>query len=82
MDQVYEIETVRKQCLDLLRKEARTLSAGEICMALQLPLWAVNAGMDSARAARLATFTGGAGWSLASPQTTAQQQDDRQGGLL
>lgn len=81
MDQVYEIETVRKQCLDLLRKEGRTLSAGEMCMALQLPMWAVQAGMDSARAARLATFTGGAGWSLASPEP-APQPDDRQGGLL
>lgn len=40
-NQIYEIESVRKQCLDLLRKEGRTLTTGQICMALQLPMWAV-----------------------------------------
>ncbi|MFN4360501.1 MAG: hypothetical protein ACK4F4_07235 [Hylemonella sp.] len=82
MDQVFDIETLRKQCLDLLRKEGRTLSTGEICQALQLPLWAVESGMDSARKARLATFTSGAGWALASPEQPAAQLDERQGGLL
>lgn len=62
--QVFEIEAVRKRCLDLLRKEDRTMTAGEVAMQMGLPLWAVNAGLDSARVARLARFTGGAGWSL------------------
>lgn len=62
--QVFEIEAVRKRCLDLLRKEDRTMPAGEIAMQLGLPLWAVNSGLDSARVAGLARFTGGAGWGL------------------
>ncbi len=81
MDQVYEIETVRKKCLDLLRAEGRTLTAGEICMALQLPHWAVQAGLDSARLAGLARFTGGAGWGLAT-ESQAPQLDHEQRGLL
>ena len=81
-EQVYEIEAVRKQCLDHLRKEGRTLTAGQICLALQLPHWAVQAGLDSARVAGLASFAGGAGWSLAAPAAPAPRADAEQGGLL
>lgn len=80
--QVFEIEAVRKQCLDLLRKEGRTLTAGEVAMTLRLPLWAVNAGLDSARMAALARFTGGAGWSLVEPVAQRPALEDCQGGLL
>lgn len=82
MDQVYEIEAVRKQCLDLLRKERRTLTAGEVAMALRLPLWAVQAGLDSARTARLAFFHAGTGWGLANAVAWRPAQDDCQGGFL
>lgn len=79
-NQIYEIESVRKQCLDLLRKEGRTLTTGQICMALQLPMWAVQSGLDSALTARLARFTPGAGWSLDITATAAPEHE--QGGLL
>lgn len=81
MKQTYEIEAVRKQCLDLLRKEGRTLTAGQIAMELRLPMWAVHAGLDSARTARLALFTPGAGWSLDGVITTPPVEHE-QGGLL
>jgi hypothetical protein len=83
---VYEIENVRKQCLDLLRKEGRTLSTAEISQALVIPLWAVESGMDSARRGRLANHTAGAGWTLASAKRPAVDQEEQfqaaQGGLL
>jgi hypothetical protein len=63
--QVFEIEAVRKQVLDLLRKEGRTLTAGLIAYELGLPLWAVESGLESARVAGLASFTAGAGWAVA-----------------
>lgn len=82
MDQFYEIEAVRKQCLDLLRKDGRTRTAGEVAMELRLPLWAVQAGLDSARTAGLTIFVGGWGWSLVDPEATRVAQDILQGGLL
>lgn len=62
--QVFEIEAVRKRCLDLLRKEARSMTAGQLAVELGLPFWAVDAGLDSARQAGLARFTSGVGWIL------------------
>lgn len=81
MDPVYDIESVRKKCLDLLRKEGRTMTAAEISQALVVPMWAADAGLESARTARLATYTAGAGWTLASAEP-APEPDERQGGLL
>lgn len=80
--QVFEIEAVRKKCLDLMRKEVRPLTAGEMCLSLRLPLWAVQAGLGSASLAGLATFTAGAGWRLAVPAEPRQEADAAQGGLL
>lgn len=83
MNQIFEIEAVRKKCLDLLRKEGRPMTTGEICLTLGLPFWAVQAGMDSARVGGLATFAGGAGWSVAQPAEPAlQEAEEQQGGLL
>lgn len=80
--QVYEIEAVRKRCLDLLRAEARVMTPGEICMQLGLPFWAVMAGLDSARTARLAVFTPGCGWHVQGVQAPHPVIDEEQGDLL
>lgn len=72
--QVFEIEAVRKRVLDLLRKEGRTMAAGSIALALGLPLWAVTAGLDSARTAGLAEFAPGAGWTAGNEVTAAAQR--------
>lgn len=70
--QVFEIEAVRRRCLELLRKEDRTLTTGAVCVELGLPYWATNAGLEEARRRGEVEFTAGAGWRVV--KATLQQE--------
>lgn len=64
-DQVYRVEELRRQIVDLLRGKSAPMKAGAIAMALGLPLWAVFAGLDSAVVAELVVLDVANGYAVA-----------------
>lgn len=54
---VYRIEAVRDQVMWLLRRRREPMTAGAISVALELPLYAVQAGLESGREGGLFDFT-------------------------
>ena len=55
MDEIYRVEELRLRVLNLLRKEG-PMKAGDICMKLTLPYWAVSSALDSAMFAGLVSY--------------------------
>ena len=55
-EQVYRIEFLRDRVVALLQERKATLTAGAIAVALDLPFWAVQAGVEAALAADQVQF--------------------------
>lgn len=62
MDAVYRIEDLRARVVALLRKEKKAITAGAIAVKLQLPFYAVQAGLESALVGELVEFASPDGW--------------------
>lgn len=71
--QVPDITTLRKQAVQLLCKEDRSMTTSEIALALALPYWATDAAMEHAYLAREATFEAGVGWSANQSRQTLEE---------
>lgn len=59
---VYRIDALRDQVVALLRKEKSFLTRGAIAVRLDLPLWAVDSGLEAALAGDLVEFAAGQGY--------------------
>jgi hypothetical protein len=64
-DPVYQIDKLRERVLELMRKEDRRMSTGEVAAAIGVEFWAVETALESAYGARQVEFTAGAGWRIA-----------------
>ena len=64
MDQVYRIETLRDMVLAALRQAPKLMTAEELAETLQLPNWAVMAGIHAARDAYLVGYLVGIGYGI------------------
>lgn len=64
-EQVYRIGDLRDRVLALLRQERGAVSAGTICQRLNMPYWAVKAGIELAQTDGLAVYVPGDGYRAA-----------------
>ncbi|WP_367846429.1 hypothetical protein [Rhodoferax sp. WC2427] len=62
---IYRIETVRDQVLHLLRGQKKAVGRDWMALALHLPTYAVDAGLEAAQAGGLVTYAAGEGWWIA-----------------
>lgn len=75
---VYRIETLRDKVVALLRKQKTAISRDLMAIQLELPTWAVDAGLESAMKGQLVTFAAGDGWWIA-PAKPAQVCEGKTG---
>lgn len=62
-NQVYRIGYLRDMVLAFLRTKSEPVTAGAITVALDLPGWAVEAGLDAALAGQLVHFGSNGFWT-------------------
>lgn len=55
-EQVFRIELLRDKVVGLLRKHGKGMTRGAIASKLELPLWAVDAGLEAAVTGDLVEF--------------------------
>jgi len=72
VEQVYRIEFLRDKVVALLRHHGKGMTRGAIAHKLELPLWAVDAGLEAAMTGNLVEFISPDGyWIKAHAATVA-----------
>lgn len=56
VEQVYRIEFLRDKVVALLRQHGKGMTRGAIAVKLELPLWAVDSGLEAAATGDLVEF--------------------------
>lgn len=71
---VFRIEDVRDRVVACLRKESRAISHEALVAKVALPVWAVDAGLESALLGGLVTYAAGQGlWIAPGPVTVTAE---------
>lgn len=72
VEQVYRIESLRDKVVALLRQHGKGMTRGAIAVKLELPLWAVDSGLEAALTGNLVEFISPDGyWIKAHAATVA-----------
>lgn len=81
-EQIYEIEPLMQQAVELLQQTGQPMTTGLVCVQLQLPFYAVGAALDMALGRGLVEFTPGVGWVAVIPSVREGLQSDDEHGTL
>lgn len=73
---VFEIDALKKRVLELLRRHDSYMPRGSVALALEVPLWAADAALESAYLAKEAEFSAGAGWRAVAVQNLSVPRED------
>lgn len=74
-DKAIDLEEVRGRAVELLRREDRYMTTGELSVELGVPFWGTDHALERAYLACEVVFSAGVGWKAAPAEPTKRGGD-------